>query len=50
MQREPIMALAPRYRVSEFFIVPKPRQRVYRQAFAQLQALGAIVSSLIDEI
>ena len=49
MQREPIMALAPRYRVSEFFIV-RPRQRVYRQAFAQLQALGAIVSSLIDEI
>ena len=28
----------------------KPRQRVYRQAFEQLQALGTIVSSLIDEI
>lgn len=49
MQREPIMALAPRYRVSEFSSL-KPRQRVYRQAFEQLQALGTIVSSLIDEI
>ena len=49
MQREPIMALALRYRVSEFFII-QTRQRVYRQAFAQLQALWAIVSSLIDEI
>ncbi len=49
MQREPIMALAPRYRVSDFSSF-QLRQRVYRQAFAQLQALGAIVSSLIDEI
>ena len=47
MQREPIMALTPRYRVCPSFSSFQPRQRVYRQAFAQLQALGGVVSVLL---